>query len=770
MKLIKTCNFFFMALIITFFFSACAAQKPLLTTSEQRKKYEINESYQILPDRVIQGTDKFCVVRRDGSLENNYENEIRIWQPDTAIDLKGQPRFTAHEMPLLQSLFRMSQEEAVRNLRADGAFMAGAKWSGVWTRDISYAIQLSLGLLMNESSVTSLMAKTNALNQIIQDTGTGGSWPVSTDRMVWAVAAWEIYLVTGDHSWLEKAYELIKSSAEKDRITVFDPASGLYRGESSFTDWREQTYPKWMQPTDIFESQSLSTNVLHYRALSILSLMSAELNLSEETVQDWKEQSDALALAINNGFSLADKVYLGAYRYSPDISGAVSDKSDTLANSIAVLFGAVTGDEAQSIISDIPVLPFGPPIIFPQMEHAGTYHNKAIWPFVTAYYGLAGLSTGNSAAFDFSLRSNVRAAAMFLTHKENFVYNTGHWLGTAVNSDRQLWSIAGFQAQIIRGVFGINYNEKNLQLNPTVPEWIKGDLKLSDLRWRSAVLDITLHGTGNQIASLKVNGKQMPENWQLDYSASGNYSIDIVLEGTISGTINLQTEGTVGPRDVTYATIERIGSTVQISWPSPGDNLHYRVYKNGMLLAENLTDTSYTEEAVSGTPFYQLQSVTDDGITSNLSAPLYGNLPAHTITAQAEDGTWLGLTEKSQDSYSGYQGNGYIVIGKENNGLIQLQIPVSGTYLLRWRYANGNGPINTDNKAAIRSLYLNGRDVGTVVFAQTAGWSRWAWSNAIRLNIDAGKAEFELRFNPEDENMNLQINDTALDFLELIKM
>ncbi|HAQ19743.1 MAG TPA: hypothetical protein DCR40_11000 [Prolixibacteraceae bacterium] len=38
---------------------------------------------------------------------------------------------------------------------------------------------------------------------IIQDTGTGGAWPVSSNRVVWAMAAWEIYTYTGDRNWLE---------------------------------------------------------------------------------------------------------------------------------------------------------------------------------------------------------------------------------------------------------------------------------------------------------------------------------------------------------------------------------------------------------------------------------------------------------------------------------------------------------------------------------------------------------------------------------------
>jgi len=48
---------------------------------------------------------------------------------------------------------------------------------------------------------------------------------------------------------------------------AYDAGTGLVKGESSFLDWREQTYPKWMQPADIYESENLGTNAVHYQAL-----------------------------------------------------------------------------------------------------------------------------------------------------------------------------------------------------------------------------------------------------------------------------------------------------------------------------------------------------------------------------------------------------------------------------------------------------------------------------------------------------------------------
>jgi hypothetical protein len=130
---------------------------------------------------------------------------------------------------------------------------------------------LSLALVAPDAVRTSLLAKVDSAGRIIQDTGTGGSWPVSTDRVVWALAAWELYAATGDRAWLRQAYDVTRRSAEADLHAARDTTTGLFRGESSFLDWREQSYPRWMQPADIYQGQALGTNAAHlgaYRALA----------------------------------------------------------------------------------------------------------------------------------------------------------------------------------------------------------------------------------------------------------------------------------------------------------------------------------------------------------------------------------------------------------------------------------------------------------------------------------------------------------------------
>jgi hypothetical protein len=176
---------------------------------------------------------------------------------------------------------------------AGGCFETGRLWTYVWTRDTAYAVLLGLGLLDPQRAKNSLEFKLSERRgggdlQIVQDTGTGGSYPISSDRVVWAMGAWELlkFLDGAERSaFVDRAYEAMANTADHDRAVVFDPADGLYRGEQSFLDWREQSYPGWTatDTVQIGMSKSLSTNVGHYHLLSVTARLAAEKGLSTES-------------------------------------------------------------------------------------------------------------------------------------------------------------------------------------------------------------------------------------------------------------------------------------------------------------------------------------------------------------------------------------------------------------------------------------------------------------------------------------------------------
>ena len=154
-------------------------------------------------------------------------------------DISHLPHYTSSNI-MENALYNMSLEESELAIEPDSTYRTGIYWGGVWTRDVSYSILHSLAQLCPEVSKRSLLAKINPNNRIIQDTGTGGAWPCSTDRTTWVLAAWEVYKVTGDAEWLDRILPVVRNTVEDDRTVAFDPETGLMRGEIGRASYRER--------------------------------------------------------------------------------------------------------------------------------------------------------------------------------------------------------------------------------------------------------------------------------------------------------------------------------------------------------------------------------------------------------------------------------------------------------------------------------------------------------------------------------------------------
>ncbi|MEO5908060.1 MAG: hypothetical protein ABIR50_05700, partial [Ginsengibacter sp.] len=171
--------------------------------------------------------------------ENKTANSWKL-----SKDISAFPQYHSPDV-LPDALYNLALEEMQNAIEPDSTFRTGKEWAGVWTRDISYSIILSMGILQPKVAMISLKKKVKN-GKIIQDTGTGGAFPISSDREIWAVAAWEVYKVTGDKDWLKYVYGVIKNSINDDLHNIHDPQTGMMKGESSFLAWREQIYPTWM--------------------------------------------------------------------------------------------------------------------------------------------------------------------------------------------------------------------------------------------------------------------------------------------------------------------------------------------------------------------------------------------------------------------------------------------------------------------------------------------------------------------------------------------
>ncbi|RSK43917.1 alpha-L-rhamnosidase-related protein [Hymenobacter rigui] len=668
------------------------------------------------------------------------------------------PQYSS-DYPLPDALYNLALEEARRAVEPDGTFRTGQEWAGVWTRDISYSIILAQAVLQPKVAMTSLLRKVSANGRIIQDTGTGGAYPCSTDRMIWAVAAWEIYLVTGDEDWLRKVYPIIKNSLDDDRQNAYDAQSGLVRGESSFLDWREQTYPRWMQPVDIYQSENLGTNAVHFQANQVLAQMAERLG--EATVaRQAREQAARLKQGINEHLWLAEQGYYGQFRYGRNFL-SLSPKAEALGEALSVLYGVADADRARQVVARTPVTAYGIPCIYPQIAGIPPYHNNAVWPFVQSFWALAGAEVGNEASVLESMAAVYRPAALFLTNKENFVADNGDFAGTQINSSNMLWSLSGSLGLVYKVLFGMRFEPEGLVLRPFVPQALQGRRELTGFRYRNAVLDIELQGFGRDISTITLDGQPLPDA-TIPTTLTGRHTVRITLKNqapVAAGTNRVANQFAPETPAVRYAA-------GRLSWAPVAGASAYQVLRNGQFAART------TETSVAVTPAayaeYQVVAVDGQGLESFASEPLVvAARPAQLV--QLESGA-----PKSGKLYRGFSGAGFVEISKTVNTRLAIPVTVAetGLYALDFRYANGNGPLNTDNKCAIRTLRLGRQPLGTVVLPQrgVAEWSNWGFTNPVLVQLPKGTHTLTLSFEPANENMNGEVNQAMLDYLRVTRV
>ncbi|WP_329743575.1 Six-hairpin glycosidase-like protein [Dyella sp. A6] len=578
--------------------------------------------------------------------------------------------------PLFDGLFAMAQDDlkldSVTSIQ-DGAFdhgqpmpchcfETGLKWPYVWTRDLSYSVDLGLwrfdpararnGLLFKLSGVRAKDVPQGLYP--MQDTGSGGSWPISTDRIVWFLGARHLL---GDKAFADKVWTALGDTLAQDRQYIFDPAMGLYRGETSFLDWREQTYPAWTANNVVFIAQSfsLSTNVLHYEALKLAAALAAQRG--DARAATWRAQATALKKAINEHFWRASR---GLYMSYIGGDGQPMEAYDLLGIALAVTSGVADPQRARETLANYPIWPSGSPVIWPERADQPIYHNRAIWPFVSAYALRAARVTRQPELIARELHSIMRGAAMNGSNMENFSLvaqsihvDEGKLSGPVVDSPRQLWSVAAYLDAVTEGVFGL---ENDGHVNPELP----------------VSLVPMLFGSGEQI-SLQLPGRKItlirPASLDgnllvTDHRTRVGHDIVITLKAIHVDASPLATHAPMyAPATPAAPTVTRVGD-------------HWRIRSAGQAMLY---------------------------VNGRRHGPIDGSLElAHTAAQQCFDLTRIGKDGvESLPSRSTCVGTTAQVAGAWPRSW---RAPSSGRFRIWLDYDNPHGPINTGISAGVKKL------------------------------------------------------------------
>jgi len=631
--------------------------------------------------------------------------------------IQPQPMRTRTASPLFDGLFALAQQELAQD-KVDAitdwgfnhqqplpciCFETGEKWHYVWTRDLSYAADLALARLDPQRTKTSLRFKLSTVRApgmptgryVAQDTGSGGSWPVSTDRVVWFLAARHLL---GDPIFEDEAWRALTDTLAQDRAYAFDPDLALYRGETSFLDWREQSYPAWTATDVTFLAQSfaLSTNVLHYEALRLAERMARRRH--DARAAGYATQADALAKAIDARFWRADRGLYMSYIGRAD-NPAPFEAYDLLGTALAIDSGVAPPDRARLALAHYPVSEAGSPVIWPQRGDVPIYHNRAIWPFVSAYSLRAARKVDDPTRIAFELRSLMRGAALAGSNMENFELATqsvhvddGPRSGPVVDSPRQLWSVAGYLSMVMEGVFGL---EADARVAPKIPAELvpmlfgDHDSIALDLGARRIVLRRPARIDGNLLVAgaTQVRGNET--------------TVQLIARHVAASTL-VRDGGRVSPPMPDAPAAARVDGGSQVTLPP-----HARLYVDG---------TARTRS---------------DASTMTVPLPSVGTEQCFSITTLGDGGL------ESLQSPTRCVGATMPLAGAWPRAWTA---PRDGRYRVRLQYANDHGPINTGITAAVKRLRLEcdgaPTQTGPIVMPHNTGTTpSTAWTFTARAGV-----------------------------------
>ena len=374
--------------------------------------------------------------------------------------------------------------------------------------ELSLASLLVLAEAKPELCMQLLRSKVEG-GMICQDLNGRFTFPVVNDRLIWACAAWQVYLATGNRRWLKYAHKVILATVEQIEQVSLCQTMHLVHGCDSYSS-PELQYPRWMQPTDYYESLRLSTNAIYARCLYVLSLIDEELFLdSEQHYLAYKRVKDSINQTMWNES-------LGRYSsfLIDEVFARQSNVSCNLAQAACVLFDIADDDRATTLIARTPFYLTGIPTIYPS-RHSAPMGNQAA--FVQGLWNLAAAHADNQMALRYGMAALYRWAAF-------------NGFGSAAASPQHnLLAACAVAAMSLKITAGITLSPEGIEFNPCVPDCFAGSKTISGIRYRGATFNLTIVGTGSAIKSFVVDGKPQNTNF-LHSDVTGEHNITITLE------------------------------------------------------------------------------------------------------------------------------------------------------------------------------------------------------------------------------------------------
>ena len=652
-----------------------------------------NETFSLTGDSIIEDT-VFAVAHTPDRIETNVtisrlDSMYGSVDPERVKFTHGRPwrmRQTRPSMipeyqsdqPLIDALYNMSAERISDAIDGNGCFRVTHNISRLYC-----SIYLSLACLKPHQSMETLRAMVDRDSIIMQREG---QWPVVSDHIGWATAAWEVYKITGDREWLSYCKHVIEKTLSINEKVLVDKATGLIHG-AGYTTSRPLGVRRmtWMGYNDLFACISLGNNILTSHAYAILSEICDEMGI-ENTYE-----KDALRLknAINQHLWNEDKGFYSSFLYGMAVLRQ-SPTTDNTSQAMSVLWGIADDERAENLIANTPISDKGVNVTYPSNNMLEPYFANSSWATTQALWNLAAAYTGNENALRRGLGALYRAQALYQSHGIHM---------KDVNVD-ELGTSASNAAMILRVLLGMKFKPEGIEFEPIVPVGMPGKKAYKGLNYRKAVLDFTVNGVGNDIASITDNGKVL-ESAFLPNDIEGHHHIVITLKQgkRHSQKVTIHRNEVILPPTPTVVWSNDTGRILDFVPGTP-----YRLSVNGKL--SNLDDSVFVLPKIDGYAEFSVE-VAGKYINGFMSKPLIN----YHLTPQIA----------------------FFPVAMNDTALINVSVAQGGDFLIDIGYR----PTGTLD---VRKVAVNSHPMGTVVMASgnNPDVNGLAYSNMVRVKMLKG--------------------------------
>ncbi len=654
-----------------------------------------NEIFTMTSDSIIEDTIYACALP-SGLIQSNITTtrldslysqvdsgrlrfvEGRRWRPRAKHPVM-MPEYNS-DQPLIDALYDMSIDRIAQAVDNTGHFAPTQKnYSRLYC-----SIFLSLAALKPHQSMETLRSIVDKDSIIMQREG---QWPVVSDHIGWATAAWEVYKTTGDRKWLSYCRRVIEKTLNINRNVLLDHETGLIHG-AGYTSSRPIGVRRmtWMGYNDLFACMSLGNNILTGNAYSILAEMCDELGIENEYQKDAQRIKDA----INQHLWNEDKGFYSSFLYGMAYPRQ-SPLTDNTAQAMCVLWGIADDNRAENLIAHTPVSNQGVNITYPAGNPIEPFFANSSWATTQALWNLAAAWVGNENALRRGLGALYRAQALYQSRDIHMDGVETDHLGTCASS----------AAMVLRVFIGMNFTPEGIEFSPNVPTCMPGKKSFTGLNYRRALIDVTIKGTGNDVESITDNGTVL-ESAFIPKDIEGHHHIVITLK-----------QGTRPSQNVTIHHGDIIlPPTPTVTWTA---------------------DSGHIVGYVPGTP-YRLSC---NGELSSINDSVFA-LPL-------PDGTAEFSVEIAGKNTSGFMSKPYLHKGLtpqvaffpesvDGHTTLSMSVAQGGDYLLDIGY-NPTGTLD------VRRVSANTHPMGTIVMTRVVGIedNGLAYSNILTVKLLKGE-------------------------------